>query len=133
MAISRWLAAALDGAPAHVLGSVERRRDMTDVRQVARALVELAAHPDLDVVNIGTGSPVSLGEVLSAVVRALARPVAIEIEPASHEEPAVTCAHPGRLAHRLGWVPETDLDELVRAQLASLADLHSRVVSANMA
>jgi hypothetical protein len=45
----------------------------------------------------------------------------------------VTCAHTGRLARRLGWVPETDLDDLVRAQVASRTNLHSRVVSANMA
>jgi len=133
MAVSRWLQAAIDGAPAHVLGSLERSRDMTDVRQVARALADLSAHPDLDVVNIGTGRPVRLGAVLSAVVGAVGRPVEIVVEPASMDEAAVTCAHTGRLARRLGWVPETDLDALVRAQVASRTNLHSRVVSANMA
>ena len=133
MAVSRWLDAAFRGEPAHVLGSLERSRDMTDVRQVARAMADLAAHPDVDLVNIGTGRPVRLGDVLSAVVGAVGRPVEIVVEPASREEAAVTCAHTGRLTRRLGWTPETDLDELVRAQVASRTDLHSRVVSANMA
>jgi nucleoside-diphosphate-sugar epimerase len=133
MAVSRWLQAAIDGETAHVLGSLERSRDMTDVRQVARALADLAAHPDLDVVNIGTGRPVRLADVLSAVVGAVGRPVEIVVEPASMEEAAVTCAHTGRLGRRLGWVPETDLDALVRAQVATGSNLHSRVVSANMA
>jgi nucleoside-diphosphate-sugar epimerase len=137
MAIGRWLAAARAGTPARVLGSLARRRDTTDVRQVARALVELAAHPDLDVVNIGTGRPVALADVLAAVVGAVGRPIEVALEPPSVEEPALTCADPRRLARHLGWVPETDLDELVRAQLAPLsapaADLHSQMVSANMA
>jgi nucleoside-diphosphate-sugar epimerase len=137
MAVSRWLRAALAGEAAAVLGSLERRRDMTDVRQVARALVELAAHPDLDVVNIGTGRPVLLGDVLSAVVGAVGRPVEVTVDPPSAEEPAATCADIRRLARTLGWVPETALCDLVAAQLAATArsepDLHSRIVSANMA
>jgi nucleoside-diphosphate-sugar epimerase len=133
MAISKWLVAARHGEPARVLGSLERRRDTTDVRQVARALVELAEHPDLDVVNIGTGRPVPLGDVLSAVVGAVGRPIEIALAPPSGEEPAVTCADTRRLARRLGWTPETRLDELVRSQLAAATDLHSQVVSANMA
>jgi nucleoside-diphosphate-sugar epimerase len=137
MAVSKWLRAALTGEPAQVLGSLERHRDVTDVRQVARALVELAAHADLDVVNIGTGRPVPLGAVLSAVVGVVGRPVEVTVQPASHEEPAVTCADTTRLARRLGWVPETDLDDLVGAQLAATleppTDLHSQTVSANMA
>jgi nucleoside-diphosphate-sugar epimerase len=137
MAVSRWLHAALTGGPAHVLGSLDRRRDMTDVRQVARVLVELAAHPGLDLVNIGTGRPVRLGDVLSAVVGAVGRPVEVTVDPPSAEEPAVTCADTRRLAGALGWVPETALGELVAAQLASVPgavpDLHSYVVSANMA
>lgn len=133
MAVSRWIEAARDGRQAIVLGSLERRRDMTDVRQVARALADLASHPDLDVVNVGTGRPVRLGDVLSAVVGAVGRPVEIVVEPASREEPAVTCADPARLRDRIGWVPATDLDELVGAQVAARADLHSRDVSANMA
>jgi nucleoside-diphosphate-sugar epimerase len=133
MAVSLWLEAAFDGRPAHVLGSLERRRDMTDVRQVARALADLSAHPDVDVVNVGTGRPVRLGDVLSAVVGAVGRPVEIVVEPASREEPAVSCAGTDRLRQVLGWVPRTDLDDLVRAQVAFRADLHSQVVSANMA
>ena len=133
MAVSRWLDAALSGEPAKVLGSLERRRDMTDVRQVARAMADLVAHPDLDLVNLGTGSPLRLGDVLSAVVGAVGRPVGIDVEPASREEPAVTCADTTRLEAHLGWVPETDIDELVGAQAATRTDLHSHVVSANMA
>ena len=118
--VSRWLQAALDGAPAHVLGSLERRRDMTDVRQVARALADLAAHPDLDIVNIGTGTTAPPRR------RALGRrrrggPAGRDRDrariPGGAGGDAVPT--PARLEQRLGWVPETDLDELVRAQLAS--------------
>jgi nucleoside-diphosphate-sugar epimerase len=136
MAVSRWLQAAAAGLPLQVLGSPDRRRDVTDVRQVAVALVDLVAHPNLDVVNLGTGVPVTLRDLLRAVGCAVGRELPVEVAPAAREEPAATCAHTGRLHDVLGWVPFTDLDELVAAQHAAATepvDLHSSGVSANMA
>jgi nucleoside-diphosphate-sugar epimerase len=133
MAVSRWLRAAANGVPLQVIGSLDRRRDVTDVRQVAIALADLAAHPDLEVVNLGTGTTVTLGELLGAVGRAVGRSLPVEIAPVPREDPGATCADTRRLAAALGWVPFTDLDDLVAAQLRAGTDLHSRGVSANMA
>lgn len=135
MAVSRWLRAAASGLPLQVLGSPDRRRDVTDVRQVAVVLVDLVEHPHLDVVNLGTGVPVTLRELLAAVNRAVGRELPVEVVPATREEPAATCAHTERLHEVLGWVPFTDLADLVAAQLAATAsptDLHSPASSANM-
>jgi nucleoside-diphosphate-sugar epimerase len=131
--VARWLSAAEHGFPAQVIGATDRRRDLVDIRQVGPALAGIAAQSALDVVNLGTGSPVTAAAVLDAIGAALGRPVLVDIEPAPRELPAVTCASTARLEEVLGWVPETDLDALVRAQVESRTNLHSRVVSANMA
>lgn len=131
--LARWLMAAEKGFPVGVIGPTDRRRDLVDVRQVGPALAGIASHPSLDVVNLGTGRPVTAAAVLDAIGEALGRPVLVDIEPAPRGLPAVTCAATARLEEVLGWVPETDLDELVRAQVESRTNLHSRVVSANMA
>ena len=135
--LARWLGAAEQGFPVQVIGPTDRRRDLVDVRQVGPALAgiaaRIAADPALDVVNLGTGRPVTAAAVLDAIGEALGRPVLVDIEPAPRGLPAVTCASTARLEEVLGWVPETDLDELVHAQVESRTNLHSRVVSANMA
>jgi nucleoside-diphosphate-sugar epimerase len=132
-ALSRWLRAAACGVPLQVPGSLDRRRDLVDVRQVAAALVGLARRVDLDVVNVGTGVPVTARAVVDAVGRATGRPPAVDVVPAPRDAPHATRAHTGRLAEAIGWVPAADLDEVVAAQWAADADLHSGGRSANMA
>ncbi len=131
-AVSRWLRAARNGVPARVLGSLDRRRDLIDVHDVATALTVLAAHPELDVVNLGTGRARAVGELLAAVERAVGRPIPVEVAPGGRHEPAATCADTTRLVRAVGPVPAVDLDAVVVAQLRAEADLHSGSVSANM-
>ena len=54
MALSRWIEQARRGQPLEVYGSLDRRRDVTDVRDVARALAALIEVPP-STVNLGTG------------------------------------------------------------------------------
>ncbi len=135
MAVARWLTAALEGTPIEVLGSLERSRDVTDVRDVARVLVDLVHQPH-GVVNVGTGSSVHLRDLLGAVVEEAGRPVAIETGQAPAEDPDATLADTTRLAARVGWVPVTDIRAVVRDQMEArsrrAAYLHSTVESANM-
>lgn len=122
MAVSRWLHAARAGLPLQVLGSMERRRDVTDVRDVARVLVELAGHCGPDVVNVGTGQSVTLADLLEAVLEAVGRPAPIEILPADSMDPPATCADTTVLGATLGWVPVTHVGALVAAQLRAAVD-----------
>jgi nucleoside-diphosphate-sugar epimerase len=131
--LDEWAWAASHGVPIPLVGAIDHRRDVVDVRQVAPALSAIAGRPGTDVVNLGTGQPLRLGELLDAVGRAVGRPVAVEAGPGSLDIPADTCADTERLAALIGRVPVTDPDDLVRARLGAGADLHSRVVSANMA
>jgi len=116
MALSRWIAATRAGLPVHVFGSTERRRDVTDVRQVAAALVALARLGAPGPVNIGTGVGHSLAELLDAVERTLGSRPRVEMLPAKREEVAATLADTSRLRSLIGWAPRTDLHALVRRQ-----------------
>lgn len=116
MALSRWIAAVRAGRPARVLGSLQRRRDVTDVRQVAAAVIELARLGVPGPVNLGTGASVTLAEMLDAVAAAVGRAPQVELVPAAAEEVSATLADTTRLRSLLGWVPVTDLAALVRRQ-----------------
>jgi nucleoside-diphosphate-sugar epimerase len=121
MALARWIRAAATGRPVRVLGSPHRTRDVTDVAQVARALVALADRSATGVVNIGTGTGYSLAAMVAAVAAALDLEVRTELVPAHPAEPSHTLADTRRLRRLLGWAPETDLPELVARQVAATA------------
>ena len=116
MALARWLDAGRRGAPLLVFGSIARRRDVTDVRQVARALLELLERGATGPVNVGTGRSVTLGEMIVAVGRALGRRPEVRVVEAAADEVAANLADVRRLRHLLGWTPETDLEAVVERQ-----------------
>jgi nucleoside-diphosphate-sugar epimerase len=120
MAVARWLAAAYAGTPLEVYGSLERTRDLTDVRAVARVLATLTEPgcAPTGVLNVGTGRPHTLAEVVDAVALATGCPVRTRVTPAATAEPSDTWADTSRLKATVGFVPETDLHLVVRRQLA---------------
>jgi nucleoside-diphosphate-sugar epimerase len=119
MVVATWIDAARTGAPVRLFGSTEVRRDVTDVAEVARALVALAERPAPGVVNVGTGHAVTLAGLLGAVAAATGRPLDVAIVPAPAEDPPATLADTRRLARALGWVPRTDLVDVVARQAAA--------------
>ena len=126
MALDRWLRAALAGRPVEVYGSLERSRDITDVRAVTTALTDLVALAVAnrvlpDAVNLGTGRSRRLGELVGAVRRAVPGSRVVHVEPGGEPEPDHTLADTGRCHAVLGYALSTDLDDVVEAQLAALA------------
>jgi nucleoside-diphosphate-sugar epimerase len=120
MALSRWLRAGAEGRPLEVLGSLARSRDVTDVHDIVRGLLALGERGETVTVNLGTGQPRSLTELVDAVATILGRPVDLRIRPAGDEEPAFTRADTTRCRQVCGFVPRTDLTALVRRQWDSL-------------
>ena len=125
MAVHRGCAPRSTGAPIEVFGSLMRTRDVTDVRDVARALADLAAlavagRPLPATLNLGTGRGHSLGAIADAVRRATRSRSDIVVVPAACDEPDHTLADTRRCAATLGYVPATDLDEVVAEQLGTL-------------
>jgi nucleoside-diphosphate-sugar epimerase len=122
MALSRWIAAARQRRPLRILGSLDRTRDFTDVRDVARALAALRGASG--VVNIGAGSPHRLRDAVDAVGTILGAEPVVEVVPAAPEEVPDTWADPSRLAELTGIVPVTDLIDAV-ARVADAAELEA--------
>lgn len=119
MALARWLAAGRAGRPLLVLGSPERRRDLTDVRDVVEGLVRAATRAVDGTLNLGTGHGHSLAQMIGAVRAALRTDVALELAPAPAVEPAATLADTSRCRRLLGFVPSTDLLDVVARQAAA--------------
>ncbi len=119
MALSQWIEAARCGRRLRLLGSSDRSRDLTDVRQAAAALVDLAGSGARGTVNLGTGSGWTLAEMVGAIERVLDVEVTTELVTAHRVEVAHTLADVKLLRRMIGWVPETDLDDLVVRQAAA--------------
>jgi nucleoside-diphosphate-sugar epimerase len=121
MAIVRWAGAALAGRPLEVFGSLERTRDFTDVREVVRVLAALAdpALAPTGVLNLGTGRPRSLAELVDAVAFATGTDPVTRVTPAAEVEPADTWADTDALRRAVGIVPATDLRDVVRRAVAT--------------
>ena len=119
MAISRWLAAASTGEPLRILGSPLRTRDVTDVRHVVEGLIRMADRGVRSTVNLGTGRAVTLQAMAQAVADAVGVQLSMVQAPAGRQEPPATLADTRRCQSLLGFVPTTDIRDLVARQLAA--------------
>lgn len=119
MAISRWMAAVNAGQPLHIFGGPQRTRDITDVTDVVEGLLRMAERGVRATVNLGTGRGHRLDAIAAAVSAALGAPLRTVVEPAESVEPSDTLADTTRCEALLGFVPRTDLEQLVRRQVAA--------------
>jgi nucleoside-diphosphate-sugar epimerase len=126
MAIATWLDEARRGRPIRLFGSGSRTRDVTDVHDVVQALVAIAERGVPGVVNVGTGAPVTLAEIASAVLDAVGSEAGVVVEPAPDVDPPATFADTTRCRKVLGFVPSIDLTALVGRQLAAAVDAGGR-------
>lgn len=120
MALSLWMEAVRSGRPLRVFGSLERTRDVTDVRQVAAALTRIAQTGETGVFNLGGGRGRTLREMTEAVFSALGADSPVIVEPAPPEEAVHTLADITRVTRTLGADLTTDLEAAARRQAALL-------------
>lgn len=120
MALQIWIQQALRGVPFTVLGSRDRRRDVTDVRDVVAGLLAAVALPTATTINLGTGTTHSLHAMTRAVADVLAVPHRTHVRDASDVEVPVTRADTTRCRSLLGLTPTTDLHDLVQRQAAAV-------------
>ncbi len=120
MAVARWAHEARDTGGVTVLGDPARTRDFTDVRDVAQVLTSLVERGATGTVNVGTGRGRSLAALAAAVSRAVGVNPQLHVVPAGQAEVAHTRAHTQRLRSLVGFVPHTDLSDVVARSVASL-------------
>lgn len=121
MAVARWLRAAAEGRALPVFGSLERSRDLTDVREVSAALVDLLGIGYAGHLNLASGTPRTLADITDAVARAVGlEHVAVDLRPAPVDDPPATHADTTRLREVLERVLPLDLDRVVAEAAASV-------------
>ena len=87
-------------------------RDFLYVKDVASAFVSLLQSDVRGVVNIASGLPVSLKDVVNKIGEKLNRADLIRLgeRPVSPSDPPLLVADARRLTEEVGWMPEFDLD-----------------------
>lgn len=119
MAFSRWIADLEAGRPLTVLGDPQRRRDVTDVRDVAEGIVRMLERRVAHTVNLGTGVSHTLQELVTTVAAVVGVGASVEVVPAHPDEAPFTAADVTRCRSLLGFVPTTDLADLIARQAAA--------------
>jgi GDP-4-dehydro-6-deoxy-D-mannose reductase len=124
----RVLAARAAGAREIRTGNIDVRRDLGDVRDLARAyrlLLEGLADGAVGktrVVNVATGRSVSIRAVLSILCRLAGVQAEPVVDPAlvRPDDPAEIIGDAARLRALTGWAPEIDLEQTLADLLASI-------------
>lgn len=105
------------GSPLRV-GNLDSRRDYTDVRDVARAYLQLATAPSVghDLYNVASGTATSGREILDHICLALGRDVpATEADPSRLRatDPESIVGDSRRLRGETGWEPKVPVPQSI--------------------
>ena len=119
--VNSKFADGLEGAkPLHVFGDGLQTRDFIYVGDVARANA-LALQADVTgVLNVGTGSSVTLLALIDAMKEAFDKPAVVCHEPPAIGDIAHSATNPARLQQTLGWQSNTSFVQGLRALAESL-------------
>jgi len=122
----------LSGEPVLRIGSTHPRRDLTFVTDTASAFAAVGACDEAvgRVVNVGTGSEVSIGELASLLVERIApgTPIVEQAERVRPESSEVErlVADTTLVRELTGWTPTTSLDEGLDRTIEWFADPANR-------
>lgn len=126
MAVSRWIAALQAGRELIRYGSGDRRRDITDVSDVAEGIVRMLDGRVTTTVNLGTGVTHRLDDVVALVAQCCGVEPTVRVAAVHADDVATTLADVDRGRRLLGLTPRSDLpamiDRQVRAAAMSLVD-----------
>ncbi len=101
-------------APEISVGNLEARRDLTDVRDTARAyqLILERGTPGR-IYNVCSGHAISIRELLDRLIARARVPVTITTDPSRYRpnDTPLLLGDPRRLRDELGWTPEIPLEQ----------------------
>lgn len=112
-------AEAVGGGPIRT-GRLDVVRDFLDVRDVARAYLDLVATDAEGVVNVCSGRGVELREVADKLADLASVPVAVQQSESlfRRDDPPVVIGNPRRLQELTGWAPRISLEQSLSDTLA---------------
>jgi UDP-glucose 4-epimerase len=112
--VAIFLRAVADGRQPTIFGDGSQQRDYVYVGDVARATLA-ATTLDGGVVNVSTGVPTTVLELVDAMRRATGREIDPEHGPERLGDLQRSVLDPGLAARELGWRPEVSLEDGLRA------------------
>jgi len=108
--VAHWLDSVHREEPIRVMGDPEVRRDYIYIDDLVEAIVLAASRPEVPpVLNVGSGVPTSLAELVQAVRSAVGFDVEVEQTPARSFDAPSTWLDVSLARDVLGWQPSTDL------------------------
>jgi UDP-glucuronate 4-epimerase len=123
MAITTFLRAILAGKPITVFGDGSMRRDFTHVDDIVRGVLAAADRSEragLRAYNLGSGAPVTLTDLVTAMGKAAARTPEVRHEPIPLGDVDATFADIARARTELGWEPRVKLEDGLKSVVAWL-------------
>lgn len=116
MAITSFLRSILAGKAITVFGDGSMRRDFTHVDDIVRGVLAAAdrAPEGVRPYNLGSGSPITLDDLVAAMGRACGREAIIERAPVPLGDVDATFADISRARVELGWEPRVRLEDGLR-------------------
>ena len=120
MAFARFIAAALEGRPAPLLGDGRQERDFTYVGDVVAATRAAAEADGVSgrVLNVGGGTAASLADAVALIGELAGGPLALARAPAARGDVRATLADLSATRDALDWAPATTLEDGLAAQWA---------------
>ena len=111
MAITLFMRAVLAGRPITMFGDGSMRRDFTHVSDIARGVLAAMDRdkPGFRAYNLGSGAPVTLGELISGIERASGKKADVQSSPVPAGDVDATFADISRAKDELGWSPQVAL------------------------
>lgn len=126
MVIPTFVKQALAGQPITVFGDGSMRRDFTHVDDIVRGVLATVDRTPAGYreYNLGSGAPVTLSDLVSAMGRAAGKQVVVEHAPVPLGDVDATFADIDRARAELGWAPRVALEEGLRTVVTWLRDEH---------
>jgi dTDP-glucose 4,6-dehydratase len=106
------------------LGNLEARRDFTYAADTVSGFLRAAEAPGVEgeVINLGTGDDVSIGELAEEIIREIGRPIEITTENTrlrpEKSEVMRLCSDNTLARQQLGWQPAVSLQDGLRQTIA---------------
>jgi UDP-glucuronate 4-epimerase len=124
MAITSFLRRILAGAPITVFGDGSMKRDFTHVDDIVRGVLAAVERAPVGhrAYNLGSGSPITLSDLVAAMGRAAGATATIQRAPVPLGDVDATFADISRARAELGWQPRVPLEQGLATVVSWLRD-----------
>ncbi|PIE52230.1 UDP-glucose 4-epimerase [Candidatus Fermentibacteria bacterium] len=123
MAFNRFIRAGLNNKPVGIFSDGSQTRDFTFVNDIVNGLVLAASCTDGSVMNLGGGNRVTLLSAINTLSNLLDSPLQLDFLPSQNGDVPDTWASTDLARKKLGWTPETSLEEGLALEIDWLKSL----------